>query len=295
MSEAWKKLKDKVKDKRTKNTKTGLPETQRRPKGEELTVQRLSANVSGKAQKYSRMGPREFVPFPEKLEFNIDNIKSACLKHFAPTIASDVVCDILAGEQGPSCKCLSQIPDSKVIHIRFIPDTSAHVLDVSKVGTRKRKATDNLTNSGAFGIDEWESIKPSITRVETKSSPNKLGKTRDMGSANFSSQSKHVPKSLSISDMIKLGKVNKSTATTVVKLFEFDMEMLAWSKIHTEVEFLLEKQPLGSGGFRKAFKATSRHKDFAGTSWVIKYYLPQALKCMAETGQTVEDHNRKVV
>ena len=53
MAEAWKKLKDKVKDKRTKTTKTGLQETQRRPKGEELTVQHLSAHVSGKAQKYT--------------------------------------------------------------------------------------------------------------------------------------------------------------------------------------------------------------------------------------------------
>ena len=63
MSEAWKKLKGKVKDKRTKNAKTGLQDGQRRPKGEELTVQRLSAHVSGKAQKYACMGPQEFVPF----------------------------------------------------------------------------------------------------------------------------------------------------------------------------------------------------------------------------------------
>ena len=236
------------------------------------------------------------MPFPKKLEFNIGNIKSVCLKHFAPTIGSDVVCDILAGEQGPSCKCRNQIPDLKVIHVRFLPDTSAHVPDVNKVGTKKRKAIDSLIDSGAFDVDDWEPPKPSIaSHLETKSSPNKFRKPGDTVSADFSSQSKHIPKSLSISDMIKLGKVNKLTATTLVKLYQFDMEMLAWSKIHTEVEFLVEKQPLGSGGFRKAFKATSRHKDFAGTSWVIKHYLPQALKCIADTGQTVEDHNRKVV
>jgi hypothetical protein len=66
------------------------------------------------------------------------------------------------------------------------------------------------------------------------------------------------------------------------------MEMLARSKIHTEVEYVEEKQPLGSGGFRKTFKATSRHKDFAGRIWVIEHYLPEALKCIADTGQTVE-------
>ena len=98
MAEAWKKLKDKVKAKRTK---TSLPETQRRPRGDELTVQRLSAQVSGKAQKYSRMGPREFAPFPEDMDFDIENIKNACAKYFSPSIGKDVVCDVLAAEQGP--------------------------------------------------------------------------------------------------------------------------------------------------------------------------------------------------
>lgn len=30
------------------------------------------------------------------------------------------VCDILAGEEGSSCKTLSQIPDPKVVYVRFI-------------------------------------------------------------------------------------------------------------------------------------------------------------------------------
>ena len=67
-------------------------------------VQRLSAQVSGKAQKYSRMGPRKFVPFPEDMDFDIENIKNACVKYFSPSIGKDVVCDVLAAEQGPSCK-----------------------------------------------------------------------------------------------------------------------------------------------------------------------------------------------
>ena len=50
----WKKIKDKVKDKRTKNAKTCLQDGQQHPKGE-LIVQHLSAHVSGKAQKYACM------------------------------------------------------------------------------------------------------------------------------------------------------------------------------------------------------------------------------------------------
>ena len=43
----------------------------------EVVIQRLSAEVSGKAQKYSRIGPREFVPFDNE-EVTLANIKTAC-------------------------------------------------------------------------------------------------------------------------------------------------------------------------------------------------------------------------
>ena len=96
------------------------------------------------------------MPFPEKLDFSIDNIKSACLKHFAPTVGNDVVCDILAGEQGPSCKSHNQIPDLKVIYVRFMPDTSAHVTDISKAGKERRAVESEVKSidSGAFDVDD---------------------------------------------------------------------------------------------------------------------------------------------
>ena len=84
--------------------------------------------------------------------------------------------------------------------------------------------------------------------------------------------------------MIRLGKINNETATTIVKISKFDMEMLYWWKVPTIVEFYEEKEPIGIGGFRKAFKATSKHAEFVGTTWVIKHYLPGALKCISETG-----------
>ena len=56
-------------------------------------------------------------------------------------------CDVLAGEQGPSCHSTKQIPDFKVIYVRFI---ESNVVDVDKVegisssnedyvGAKKRK------------------------------------------------------------------------------------------------------------------------------------------------------------
>jgi len=82
----------------------------------EIIVQRMSSEVTGKQQKYTRIGPREFVPFVF-YEITFDNIVEACQKYFAVQIDKDMVCDILAGERGPSCKKMCQIPDHKV---RFI-------------------------------------------------------------------------------------------------------------------------------------------------------------------------------
>ena len=69
--------------------------------------------------KYSREGPRDFVPF-EYEEVTIDNIKKACQKHFK----EHRNCDVLASEQGPSCSRIDQLPSLKIIHIRFTNDLS---------------------------------------------------------------------------------------------------------------------------------------------------------------------------
>ena len=67
---------------------------------EEIVVQRMSAHVSGKQQKYSRIGAQEYVRF-EQDELSIQNIKDTCQTHFRPQIEKDLVCDVLAGERGP--------------------------------------------------------------------------------------------------------------------------------------------------------------------------------------------------
>ena len=103
------------------------------------------------------------------------------------------------------------------------------------------------------------------------------------------------PVSLSVTEMIKLGKFNKATSsTTVVNIFKNDIESFTWSKIPTVVEFSEEKEPFAQGGFRKAFKATSKHPMYSGV-WVIKRYLPTTVKGIEELGQTAEEHTRKTV
>lgn len=53
---------------------------------------------------------------PINSEATLQNIKDACKKHFQ---ATNMDCDILAGERGPSYTEASQIKDWKVLHIRF--------------------------------------------------------------------------------------------------------------------------------------------------------------------------------
>ena len=81
-----------------------------------LTVQRLSENVEGKCQKYSRIGPLMLVPFQQDRELTLENIKAACKTHFC----TELECDVLAGERGPSHTDVSQIKNWKVLHVCFV-------------------------------------------------------------------------------------------------------------------------------------------------------------------------------
>ena len=136
---AWKNFATKMKAKRTTRGKKQGGSGGETVK-EEIVVQRMSSEVSGKAQKYCRIGPREFVPFQEyEEELTLENIVLACQKHFTTRIERGMVCDVLAGEQGPSCRKLVQIPDLKVIHIRFVKphDLGAvHEGDISQVSPK---------------------------------------------------------------------------------------------------------------------------------------------------------------
>ena len=60
----------------------------------------------------------ESVALEEEVTF--PNIKAACKSHFK----TNLECDVLAGERGPSYADASQIQNSNVIHIRFIEKSS---------------------------------------------------------------------------------------------------------------------------------------------------------------------------
>ena len=77
---------------------------------------------------------------------------------------------------------------------------------------------------------------------------------KDSTSAWSSQRIKAYPKSLSVSDMMKLGKILKTKATTLIELRSFDLDLVGWSLTATTVEFNIEKEPFGKGRFRDAYR-----------------------------------------
>ena len=85
---------------------------------EEIVVQPLATEATGKAKKFERTGPQEFVSFLFE-ELTIDNVVAACNQRFKERLKG-MTCEILASERGPSCSKLCQLPNLKLIHIRFV-------------------------------------------------------------------------------------------------------------------------------------------------------------------------------
>ena len=286
MSGLWKKYEEKIKAKRDvnnkrKNASNGTQGKKIRLQSDELTVQRLSSSVEGKAQKYSRIGPREFIPYKNS-DITIDGIKQACLIHFQSKghIGKGMEVDILAGERGPTCTSLHQIPDLKLIHVRFIP----RVVEVDKVGLSMRSLGPSKGVSSSISLSTRDNHSRYAKSAESppKSSTAKRSQT--------------FPKSLSLSTMLNLGRVVKTPSDlTVIDVSTFHVDNLTWTLIPDKAEFLIESTHFGEGGFRRAYKATSPTPKFGKKDWVIKKYLPSTLETIEKTNQTIESYTKKTV
>ena len=97
--------------------------------------------------------------------------------------------------------------------------------------------------------------------------------------------------------MMKLGKLVKpNEAVSVLEVYSFDLGNINWSLLPQKVEFVTEKDVLGNGGFRQAFKARRSSPNFNNTISVVKKYLPRAAKEITENIKiTIEEHTAKVV
>eukprot|EP00794_Sanderia_malayensis_P021037 gene21037-23092_t len=275
LKEKWKRFKGQMKAERmAKPTNNGKKESNHSQKEDnkrkELIVQQLSSHVSGKAQKYSRIAPREFAPYPFD-ELTFDGIKEVCLQYFSSK--SGVECDVLADERGPSCKSLEQISDLKLIHIRFITPTmpmssGTRELDlepfVKKYRPSRNEEAEKDNYVGARSRKIFSKHLPIPSQRNKARLPSKHSKSKacaEVTSTISTVTSMPVPKSMSISQMLKMGR----------------------GKTNAEVFSL------------KAFKGKSITPGFCNTTWVVKRYLPEALNTNKTVGQTVEEHTKKAI
>ncbi|XP_015762726.1 PREDICTED: myosin heavy chain kinase B-like [Acropora digitifera] len=243
----WEDYKEKITKKRTgkKKDKAG-------PSGlcGSITVQRLSANVEGKCQKYSRIGALTLVPLEE--EVTLPNIKAACKSHFK----TNLECDVLTGERGPSYTDASQIQNWKVIHIRFIEKSSEPIQRQSEPAKEKCRsmATEN---------------RPKIAK---------------------SSFAASVP----LSKMLKLGKVIvPEVDIATLFLEEFSLTEMRWLEPF-KTTFSLERKSFDSGGFRDAYLAKAISGIPKG-KYVLKRYKEDKVAEIKELFGTTEAHTRKVI
>jgi hypothetical protein len=102
-SKLWANYEQKIKAKREANKRKKATavteEKKRRLDSDHIIVQQLfSIKVEGKAQKYSRIGPREFVSYKNS-DVTIENLKQACQAHFSSKglMEKGTAIDILAG------------------------------------------------------------------------------------------------------------------------------------------------------------------------------------------------------
>lgn len=254
---AWDNYKDRVAKKRTQKDKGANPNLT-----DGLTVQRLSANVEGKCQKYSRIGPLTLVPFQQDLELTLENIKAACKTHFC----TELECDVLAGERGPSYTDISQIKNWKVVHVRFVESL------VHPTSTKKQPFHQSEPLRG--------SPRKTVSHIPPKS---------------VSVAKSSVVPSISLSQMLKLGKVIAAPEVDIVtlKLEEFSLTNMEWLN-PVEVKISLERKPFAEGAFREAYMA----KSIAGLpkgNYVLKKYKESEKQGIEVLFGSIEAHTRKSV
>ena len=228
-SNKWKDFYAKISGKRTgkkSGSENAVPDV--------LTVQRLSVEVEGKCQKYSRIGALTMVPFGHEL--SMDNVKQACKLHFK--ISKHMECDLLAGERGPSFTDIQQITNWKLLHVRFIESSSEEVESINIFDRESEPASAGPVSSHNSPVKSWEQMVP-------------------IRSFAMSACKSRIPASVPLSAMVNLGKFippKSSRGLVTVQLEEFSVDEKKWLDPF-DVRLSLKSEKCG--GFRNAFECTA--------------------------------------
>ena len=180
-----------------------------------------------------------------------ENIKQAYIQHFKEKRN----CDVLASEQETTCTCLDQLPSLNLIFIRFTTPASI-------------KNNDSASES-------WTLPSP---MKKAKSFENKAIEKKSF-----------IPKSLSVIDIMKLGKLirNKERSSAKVLIEKLNMENNEWS-ISKEATFDIQDKAFAENGFRIVFcKAKSDDESLRGNTWVVKEYNASSIENLWKDGRNL--------
>ena len=245
---------------------------------EYLTVQRLTAEVEGKCQKYGRIGPLAIVPF--KFEsLTLDNIKNACKEHF--DISSYMDCDILAGERGPSYTSMEQIKRLKLLHVRFF------------FASKPTNTTVDILDQ-----DDIECEDDDMPSTSSRANPKRPKKERSvpaLDSQRKDTLERTYPKSVPLSSLLKLGKIILPQCNQeIIELLleEFSIEEKKW-KSPVPVKISVSKIPFASGALRNAYEAQAL-SSLKGR-YVLKRYKDDHVEDIKELFGSLDNHTRKSV
>ena len=180
----------------------------------------------------------------------------------------DQMSNIVVSEQGPSCSSLQQVPDLTLIHFRFVTKPASATsdekeFDFPSIQRRKRKTAFPITYV-TVGKQSSTSIQPnSCSQIDTARSNNE-----PILASTASGRVSVYPKSLSIPDLLRLGKVVECPKNVKTHdIFNVKSDRMIWSTLPDRVDFSIDSEAFGEGGVRQAFKATSSTSNFEG-KWV---------------------------
>ena len=152
----------------------------------------MSSTASGRLKKYEPLDTRDFVPFKDYEELNLENIKEACERFYNAAAGS---CDLLASDRGPSCSKFEQIKGHKVFFIRF--------LEPKENADRTFRAPE-VSFEHKLSRPKFVPATPSWVKLVTTPTV--------------------VPKSVSIAQLFRAGTLVKPLKTTTLQLEHFDVE-----------------------------------------------------------------------
>eukprot|EP00794_Sanderia_malayensis_P013471 gene13471-14862_t len=280
-----------------------------------ITVQRLSAKVEGKCQKYSRIGPLAILPYHNE-HLDIESIKEACTKHFN---VPGMECDVLAGERGPSFSSIDQLKNLKVIHVRFVRanqedeeddlDLLAPAFSCSTPPMPRRRTTiKKQPIERELVVDQSDSFIPNRgedsfipNRGEDSFIPNRAKSCTDASIHDSQKEQetnrpkKKYPDSVPISQLLQLGKfIPPSREVIEIELEEFDVEKREWLAPF-QAKLSVCKNSFASGGFRNAFLVDALSGLKGPPQYVLKRCKPEGIQIILDNFGSVENHTRKSV